>query len=95
MNIPSNPTPWWFKMLVLVCALPVLAYPFLLRDAPADGMAHTLTVLYPAYVIASAICALMCYGRRPEVSWILVVLLVLTDAAMWILVNEPAAATAL
>lgn len=89
-NIPTNPTPWWFKLVVVVCALPVLAFPFLLSDAPAGGIARSLVILYPAYVIVSAICALICYGRRPEVSWILVVLMLLTHAAMWILVNEPA-----
>lgn len=86
-NIQANPTPWWFKLIVLLCSLPIFAFPFLLADAPDDGMAHNLVLLYPAYVIVSAICALICYGRRPEVSWILVALMVLTDAGMWVLVN--------
>lgn len=86
-DIPANPTPWWFKVLVIVCALPVLASPFLLADAPEDGIAHSLVIFYPAYVIVAAICALICYGRRPEVSWILVVLMLLTHAGMWVLVH--------
>lgn len=88
-NIPSEPIPLWFKVIVLVCALPVLAFPFLLADAPEGGSARTLMFLYPAYVIGSAICALICYGQRPEVSWILLVLMLLTHAAMWILIKDP------
>lgn len=87
-DIPANPTPWWFKVLLIVCVLPLAAFPFLLANAPEDGTAHYLVVLYPAYVIVSAICALICYGRRPEVSWILVVLMLLTHAGMWVLVKS-------
>ena len=72
---------------MMLFALPVLYTPFLMADAPKEGMAHNLVLFYPAYVIVSAICALICYGKRPEVSWILVALMLLTDIGMWVLVQ--------
>ena len=86
-DIPRNPIPWWFWVITIICALPLLAYPWLLSDAPAGSPARTFVVLYPAYVIGSAICALICYGRRPEISWILLALMLLTHAAIWFLVT--------
>ena len=87
-DIPSNPIPWWFWVITVVCVLPLGAYPLMLADAPAGSAAHTFVLLYPAYVVVSAVCALICYGRRPEISWILLVLMLMTHAAMWILVTD-------
>ena len=47
----------------------------------------TFLRFYPVYVLAAGICAWLSYGRRPEVTWIILVLLILTHAAMWLLVN--------
>ena len=50
--------------------------------------------MYPVYVILSCACEWKAWGRRPEVTWILMVVMLLTHAAMWalILTAKPLAA---
>ncbi len=85
-GLPSQPLPWYVKGLICLLVLPVFGFPVLLSDLPADNTARILTWFYPAYVIGAAVCAWMCYGRRPELTWILLVLMLMTHAAMWALV---------
>lgn len=76
------------KLIIIIAALPVVAFPALLSQAPAgDGTVDLFLWFYPLYVVASAVCAWICRDKRPEVMWILVVLMLLTHAAMWLLVN--------
>ncbi|MBD5182271.1 MAG: hypothetical protein HDS99_00575 [Bacteroidales bacterium] len=88
-DIPRNPIPWYFWLVTVLCVLPLGAYPVMIADLQPDSPARTFVLLYPAYVVVSAVCALICYGRRPEVSWVLLALMVLTHIAMWILVTDP------
>lgn len=87
---PRRPhAPLWMTVLIIVCMLPVLAFPSLLSAAPSDSGPETLLWLYPLYVIASGVCAWICYPARKEVAWILLILMILSHAAMWALVTSP------
>lgn len=79
------PLPLWIKIIIILAMLPLLAYPSLLSTSGADHQARVFIYLYPAYVIASGICAWICWPTRPEVSWILLFLMVLTHIAIWML----------
>ncbi len=88
-DLPPQKRPLWFKILVIACALPVLAYPALLSRCPAGGPAETFLWFYPIYVVVAAVCAWLCWPSRRETAWILLALMLLTNAAMWVLVNMP------
>ena len=74
------------RILIIVTALPVLLLPVLLSKAPAEGPAKTFICIYPAYVLLSAVCEWLCWSRRPELTWILIVMMLLTHASIWALV---------
>lgn len=78
--------PKWFIALIIVVALPVAGYPWLLSMWPAgtDGVEDKIIIwVYPAYVVLSGVLAGVCWPRRRAESWILLVLMVLAHAAMW------------
>lgn len=80
--------PVWMMVVIVLAALPVTAFPVLLSNATADGSdVRTYLWLYPAYVAVAAYLAWQCYGRRTEMSWIIIVLMLLTHAAIWLLVT--------
>lgn len=80
--------PLWAKILIIVSALPVFSYPWLLANAGNDSETRTFLWLYPIYVLVSAVCAWLCWPDRREISWILIVLMLLTHAAMLYLTNN-------
>lgn len=82
----NSKRPLWYKLIVIAACLPVLMYPKLLSIA--NGQFSIFLTLYPAYVIAAGICAWICYPDRKEVAWILIILLLMTHAAMWFLVRS-------
>ena len=69
--------------------LPAIAFPSLLYLTATDSAARTLAWFYPFYVLASGISAYICYPERREISWILLVLMILSHLAMWLLVLYP------
>ncbi|MDE5942245.1 MAG: hypothetical protein K2H14_09055 [Muribaculaceae bacterium] len=76
--------PWWMWAVILLCMAPGLVFPFtvsLLTDA--NPLVRALTWFYPAYVIVSGLLAWQCYGRRTVMSWIVLVLLVLSHACFY------------
>lgn len=74
--------PKWFIAVVVIAMLPMLAWPTLLSRCSEDSPIKLFVWLLPAYVIASGICALLCYSERREVAWILIVLMLLTQSAL-------------
>lgn len=86
-DIPSRPIPWWFKVLAVVLCLPLLAFPRLVSLCPPDTSAETMLWIYPFFTLLSAWLALACYGRRHELSWVLMGVLLLSHGAMWLLVD--------
>lgn len=73
--------PLWAKLLVIAAVLPLGSYPWLL--AYSSRSAAAFLVFYPLYIVASAICAWICWDDRREIYWILIVLMFLTDIAIW------------
>lgn len=76
-------TPLWMTIVIIICMLPVLAFPSLLSLSPQDSPLTALVWFYPVYVLATGICAWMCYPSRRELSWILILLMLLSHAALW------------
>lgn len=72
---------------IIMAALPVLAFPAML-SVSLPGADRYYLWLYPAYVVAASILAYQCYGRRSEMTWIIIVLMLLTHLAMWVLVGD-------
>lgn len=76
------------KVLIIVCCLPVLTFPWMLGRAPEDGSVELFLWLYPVYVVISAYCEWLCAGSRNTLVWILMILMLLTHGAMWMLVLQ-------
>ncbi len=80
-------TPWWVTVIIIVCMLPVFSFPALLANCPPDdGGLHTMLVIYPFYVIAAGWLAWASWSQRPYMTWILLVLMLLSHASAWGLV---------
>lgn len=80
--------PLWAKIVIIVAALPVLAYPWLLSASAADSEERTFLWFYPIYVVASVICAWICWPDRREVSWILIIIMLFSHASILLLINN-------
>ena len=78
--------PIWVKLLIIVLALPILAYLWLISNAPRDRYLEILLWAYPIYIIISAICEWLCWFNRRELFWILIIISFLTHAAMFYLI---------
>lgn len=78
--------PAWVTVVIIICMLPVLAFPTMLSMTMPDSPARTFVWFYPFYVIASGVCARICWRQRRDVMWILLILMLLSHLAMWMLV---------
>ena len=81
--------PGWFLAVVIVVALPVFQFPVLLANCPADSPDRAMIWFYPFYVIMTGFLAYITYPRRPVLAWLLLALMILTHAAIWLLVTDP------
>lgn len=61
---------------------------FLLSNV-SDGIANVgaIILLYPAYIMLSTWLARKSYNERPEISWILIILMILSTIALLLLIN--------
>lgn len=81
--------PAWVMAVIIIAALPVLAFPFMLSvSATLSGADKYYLWLYPAYILAASFLAWQCYGRRTEMTWIIIILMLLTHVAMWALAGD-------
>lgn len=87
MNSDMQRTPWWMSVIIVVLSLPVFSLPYLLSVC-APGL-KTFVWLYPLYVLVAAWLAWICYPRRRLLSWILLIVMVLTHVAMFTLATQP------
>ncbi|MDE5785518.1 MAG: hypothetical protein K2H98_03210 [Duncaniella sp.] len=84
----SADTPLWIKVLIIILLLPLFSTPALLSALPPDHQEWRSIVWgYPFYLILSGWLAWKSYSSRPAVAWILMILMVMSTAAMWMLVN--------
>lgn len=81
----ENKMPLWVKVLIVVMMLPLVGFPSLLSGLPEDHTVRLLVWLYPVYVIISGICAWMCWRQRPEITWILLILMLLSNLGVFYL----------
>ncbi len=82
MTPPRRPAPWWFWVVVVLAAVPMFAALGLTDMTGADDTLRFLARLYPVYIVLSGICAGVTYRDRPLLAWILVVLMLLSDAGI-------------
>lgn len=85
-DIKNLGTPKWMTVVIILAALPVFSFPVLLQLCPSDLKA--MVWVYPIYVVVGAWLAWQCYGQRRALSWILVVLMLMSHAAIWMMVNQ-------
>lgn len=77
------------KILIILAALPVVSIPALISVAPDREDVKMFICIYPIYVILSTVCEWLCLTRkRQEITWILLILMLLTHVAMWVLVQQ-------
>lgn len=79
--------PLWAKLLIIISALPIVSLPMIINQCSAARYEEIkmFLMIYPLYVLASAVMAWISYRQRREVSLILIVVMLLTHAAMWLL----------
>lgn len=60
-----------------------------LMASESDGIANVgaMILLYPAYIMLSTWLAWKSYNERPEISWILIILMILSTIALLLLIN--------
>lgn len=78
--------PWWMWLVIILCMLPGLAFPWvapLISDN--NPVVRGLAWFYPAYVLCSGLLAWQCYGRRTVMSWIILVLLLVSHLCFYYL----------
>ncbi len=85
----NNDTPRWFAVVVILVLLPVFQFPVLLANSPDVTAVRAMVWIYPIYVVVAAYLAWRSYAERPVLSWILLVLMVMSHVAMWLLVTTP------
>lgn len=82
--------PLWVSLVIILVMLPVFSLPQLLASCPAaDDGRRTLLWLYPGYVVVAAWLAWICWPTRSYMTWILLVLMILSHVAAWMLVTMP------
>lgn len=83
-------TPVWMVIVIIMIMLPVFQMPMLLGACPADmGGIRTLVWGYPFYVLLTGWLAYVSYPSRPTISWILLVIMLMSHLAIYMLVNNP------
>ncbi|MBD5314823.1 MAG: hypothetical protein HDS08_01495 [Bacteroides sp.] len=92
-NGPGNRygrTPVWMLIVIILVMLPVFQMPMLLATCPPDlSGIRTLIWGYPFYVLLTGWLAYVSYPSRPAISWILLVIMLMSHAAIYMLVTNP------
>lgn len=78
---------WFIAVAVIVAAVAVFQFPLVLSQVDADStMIHRLLVWGdPFFEVLGAWLAVRCYPDRREMAWILIVLAVLTQIAVFMI----------
>lgn len=90
MGFSGQRPPWWFICILVLCMLPLAAWPWVVGgmtgDMAADSTVHALVLAFPVYAVGSVYCAYRCFDGQTCLSWILVALLAAGYAALGMLV---------
>ena len=86
-GIENKKIPLWVKIVIILSALPIVMLPVIINGCSVARYEEikVFILLYPLYVVASAILAWICYRQRPEMTAILIALQILSHMAMWML----------
>ena len=85
---PYNKKPWWLAVLIIALVLPVFSFPVLLSQVSASAEeAKVLLWLYLFYVPGTGILAWISWPERKYITWMLLVLMLMSHLAMWTLVG--------
>lgn len=80
--------PWWVIAVIILCMLPGIGFPFMGNLlASGDVMIKWLTWFYPIYTLVSGLLAWQCYGRRSYLTWVILVLLLLSHGCFYYLAS--------
>lgn len=83
---PAPRVPWWMWVVIIVAMLPGLVFPWTLSELrDPTPLLRGLTWFYPLYVVLSGFLAWQCYGRRTVMTWIIIILLLLTHLCFYYL----------
>ena len=83
-------TPAWITILIIIVALPLFSTPALLGMLPAaDSPARVFVWIYPFYMVVAAYLAWKAYPQRSYLTWLLLILMVLTTVAIWLMASSP------
>lgn len=78
--------PWWVIVIIIVCMLPGIGFPFMGNLlASGDTVIKGLTWFYPVYTVVSGLLAWQCYGRRSYLTWVILLLLLLSHGCFYYL----------
>ncbi len=90
----ASRVPVGFKVLMLITALPLLAWPWLMGEATVafgdrgeDALQWAFVMLLPLYVVLSTWISYRIYSGWQAVAWILQMLQVLVYVSLWMLVQ--------
>lgn len=81
-------TPRWFAVVVVILLLPLFQFPYLLGVCPENDPARTMLWIYPFYALFTGYLAWQCYPQRRALAWVLLVILLLSHLAIWILCSS-------
>lgn len=82
-------TPRWMLAVIILLALPVFQMPALLSACPPDmSSVRSLIWGYPFYVLLTSWLSYLCYPTRPVVSWILLIIMVMSHMAIYLIVHQ-------
>ena len=92
-NPSSRPTPVAIIVLAVLLVLPAFSAPFMFGAVPGGNpvtdTVRTFICIWPFYLLLSGWLAVKAWPSRPEVSWILLVVMLLTSAGMYWLAANP------
>lgn len=84
--MPDRRPPLWVTVIIVLTTLPLFTLPRLLDLVPPDARGIlTFVWIYPFYLLLSGWLAWKAWGRRPEVTWILVAVMWLSTIAIHVL----------
>ena len=77
--------PWWLTLIIILLILPAFSTPWLLADAPGESILEMLVKWFPAFLLLAGACAWFAWPQRHDVAWILLVIMLLSDATLFML----------
>ncbi len=88
MSQPKSNVPWWFIVVLLVMALPIVGWPWVMSSMPENSENSTLVMCFPIYALLSLYLAYRSFAQRQAIAWILLGVLLISYAGAGVLAFE-------